>query len=92
MRLWMICYDIEDDKVRLDVSKLLEYVGDRVQYSVFECWLSPAEMKWIAHEIAQHLALTVGSVRYYPLCSWCQEKVTWEGRGRKPEDPACIIV
>lgn len=92
MRLWMICYDIADDEVRQQVSKLLEYVGDRVQYSVFECWLSPAEMRWLSQQIALHLVIGTDSIRYYPLCSWCQDKVAWQGRGRKPEDPACIIV
>ena len=38
----LICYDIEDDKVRARLVKLLEAYGVRIQYSVFEFNLSKA--------------------------------------------------
>jgi len=38
----LICYDIEDDKVRARLVKLLEAYGVRSQYSVFEFNLSKA--------------------------------------------------
>jgi CRISPR-associated protein Cas2 len=36
----LISYDIEDDRERLQVSKVLEGFGRRVQKSVFECPLN----------------------------------------------------
>lgn len=33
----VVCYDIADDARRSDVSRILEELGPRVQYSVFEC-------------------------------------------------------
>lgn len=38
----LICYDIEEDKVRARLVKLLEAYGVRIQYSVFEFNLSKA--------------------------------------------------
>ena len=35
-RLWMVCYDIEDDGVRQRVATILKGFGERVQWSVFE--------------------------------------------------------
>ncbi|MGY2945409.1 CRISPR-associated endonuclease Cas2 [Thermostichus sp. MS-CIW-34] len=39
MQLYVITYDIPDNKRRKKVSDLLEGYGRRVQYSVFECRL-----------------------------------------------------
>jgi CRISPR-associated protein Cas2 len=36
MTSYIICYDIEDNRRRNKVSKLLESYGSRLQYSVFE--------------------------------------------------------
>lgn len=37
MKQYVICFDIQDDKVRVKLSRLLEKYGTRVQGSVFEC-------------------------------------------------------
>ena len=42
---YLISYDISNDKRRLKVMKALEDYGTRVQYSVFECWLRPQDLK-----------------------------------------------
>ncbi len=39
--LTLISYDIADDGDRARAHKLLEGLGQRVQYSVFECYLEP---------------------------------------------------
>lgn len=36
MDVYVACFDIEDDRARRKVSKILLEHGDRVQYSVFE--------------------------------------------------------
>jgi CRISPR-associated protein Cas2 len=40
MFLYVISYDIPDDKRRKKIADLLEGYGQRVQYSVFECQLN----------------------------------------------------
>lgn len=42
-RFVLVAYDIADDKRRARVAKVLLGFGDRVQYSVFCCALSPRE-------------------------------------------------
>ncbi len=47
--LFMVCYDIADDKRRRKVAEILLGRGTRVQYSVFRCALSErqlAELEW----------------------------------------------
>ena len=36
MRVYLVCFDIEEDKNRRKLGDLLLSYGDRVQYSVFE--------------------------------------------------------
>lgn len=43
-RQYLIAYDISDDKRRTGVHTALTGQGDRVQFSVFLCALSPAEL------------------------------------------------
>lgn len=38
--LWLVCYDVRDDKRRHKLAKLMEQRCQRVQYSVFECPVS----------------------------------------------------
>ena len=37
MKHYLICFDIQHDKTRARLSRLLEKYGNRVQGSVFEC-------------------------------------------------------
>lgn len=42
---YVISYDIESNKIRTKLAKLLEGYGVRIQYSVFECSLSDKRFK-----------------------------------------------
>ena len=33
----VVAYDIQDDRSRIQISKILEKYGTRINYSVFEC-------------------------------------------------------
>ena len=91
-RLWLISYDIADDALRLDIEKALYALGDKVQFSVFECWLQPEEASKLLHVFAPLLDDDTDSIRAYPLCRWCEQKVAWDGRGKRPNDPAFWIL
>jgi len=41
--LTLVAYDISDQKRLSRVAKVCENYGARVQYSIFECYLEPAE-------------------------------------------------
>lgn len=42
---WVIAYDIADDRRLARVASEMENFGRRVQYSVFECHLSEAQIR-----------------------------------------------
>ncbi len=49
--LVVVVYDVPDDKRRLKLSKLLEGYGRRVQFSVFECFLTLEEMRGLCEKV-----------------------------------------
>lgn len=42
--IYLVCYDICDDKRLRKVFRLMRGYGDHLQYSVFECALTPTEL------------------------------------------------
>lgn len=49
--LYLVCYDISDDRRRTSVYKLLRGFGDHLQYSVFRCPLTPMSLSVLRSEI-----------------------------------------
>ena len=48
---YLICYDICDDKRLKKVFKTIRRRGDHLQYSIFECQLSPSELLALREEL-----------------------------------------
>jgi CRISPR-associated protein Cas2 len=68
MLSYLICYDIEDDRQRTQVAKLLEHYGQRVQYSVFEVHLSrPALREQLVAELGAIVGEQSTDLRFYRL-------------------------
>lgn len=63
--LYVVTYDIADDGTRVKVANLLKSYGERVQLSVFECWLNPREFGDLKHRIRDKIDLANDSVRFY---------------------------
>lgn len=83
----LITYDIslEDTagKTRLrQIAKLCEDYGTRVQYSVFECDIDPAQWVELKKGLLEIYAPNTDSLRFYHLGSKWRGKV--EHHGAKP--------
>jgi len=63
--LVVVVYDIPDDKRRLKLSNFLEGYGRRVQYSVFECFLTLDEMRKLHQKINKKVKPEEDNVRFY---------------------------
>ena len=48
---YLVCYDIADDKRLRKIFKLCRNWGNHVQFSVFECDLTPKERKRYAKRL-----------------------------------------
>jgi len=97
MMLVVVAYDVNTEspegKRRLRrVARVCENHGQRVQYSVFECWVDPAQ--WVAFKarLISEIASELDSLRFYFLGD------NWKGRiehvgakeGYDPEGPLIL--
>ncbi len=69
-RWWLICYDVHDPERLRKTAKHLEGYGERMQYSVFRCWLTPTQMQKLRWELTEMLA-PEDEVLLIPLCPRC---------------------
>jgi CRISPR-associated protein Cas2 len=88
---YVIAYDIPDDRRRTKVHKILSGFGTWTQYSLFECFLSKKELVLLKSKLAKHIKETQDSVRFYPLCAACLDKVETVG-GQPPTEDIVFIV
>ena len=88
---YVIAYDIPDDRRRTKGHKILSGFGTWTQYSLFECFLSKKELIQLRAKLAKHLNETQDSVRFYPLCAACLDKVETVG-GEPPKEDIAFIV
>ena len=90
-KLWMIAYDISDQKTRREVSKNLQNHGLRVQYSVFECRLKKTQLLTLRKQLSKLIEST-DTIRWYPLCSYCEATIHWQGKGNSTEKDEFYIL
>lgn len=67
----VLVYDIPDDKRRTRLRKTLLGFGTPVQYSVFECDLSPRQLARMEKAVRAVMKPKEDNVRYYQLCRSC---------------------
>lgn len=87
-RLYTVAYDIPHDGRRIKIANVLKSFGERVQYSVFECWLEPHELGDLKKLLGKRLEAAQDSVRIYQTAS----PVTVLGLGTVTENPGLYLV
>lgn len=87
-RFYTIAYDIPDDGRRVKVANTLKSFGERVQLSVFECWLNPAQLQELKRLLQKKADLNQDSVRIYPVGG----TVEVLGQGRPTDNPDYLIL
>jgi len=84
---WLVCYDIRDDKRLRRAAKKLEGFGQRMQYSVFRCWMTPRKMQQLRSELTEELE-PEDDVLMIPLCQRCVKGLeTTHSTIKKPDWP-----
>ena len=74
------------------MARRLEAVGERVQYSVFEIYMTDKELDGIMGQVDEIIDQGQDSVRVYNLCQNCQDKILTSGVGEISEPPDVTIV
>ena len=97
MTLIVVAYDVNTEtsagRKRLrQIARVCENYGQRVQNSVFECWVDAAQWVQLRAELISKIALELDSLRFYFLGD------NWKGRiehvgakaGYQPDGPLLI--
>jgi CRISPR-associated protein Cas2 len=84
--LVVVVYDIPDDKRRTKLSNFLEGYGRRVQFSVFECFLTLEEMRELHVKVRKLVKPAEDKVRFYWISQEAIERVLTIG-GELPQPP-----
>jgi CRISPR-associated protein Cas2 len=85
-QLTLVAYDIAHNKRRRAVARLLEGSGQRVQDSVFHCWLRPPDLAQLVRELSEVINPAEDTVRLYPICNADAPDIQFAGV-KKPESP-----
>jgi len=84
-KLFVISYDISEDRRRTRLHKILKSYGQWMQYSLFECRLTDTQQARMWNRLHQLIKPEVDSIRLYHLCEGCARRVERIG-GEKPQD------
>lgn len=79
----VVAYDITDDDRRNKISDILSSYGERVNKSVFECFLREKDIDSLKRKIEKQIKKNEDIVLYYYLCRDCLEKIERIGGNSK---------
>lgn len=88
---YVVTYDIGDDKRRNKVVKLMESVGTRMNYSVFECMLTDIQYKNLCKQLEKLVTRREDWINIYPLCTECYAHIEYIPPIKK-KNPVKIVV
>jgi len=92
VKLVIISYDIQDDRVRTRLAKKLKDFGTRVQKSVFEADINEKELTRLLKLLNSIVLEKDDSIRLYQICAACDQRITIWGVGQVTRDQDYYIV
>ena len=90
--LYVVSYDIPDDRRRTRVHSALTGFGTWVQYSVFECFLDRKQRIMLEARLLKEIHQREDTIRIYSLCGVCISKVQVLGQGEPPREDTIYLL
>ncbi|MFC1464992.1 MAG: CRISPR-associated endonuclease Cas2 [Candidatus Brachytrichaceae bacterium NZ_4S206] len=93
--LYIITYDISDDRRWRRVFKLMQGYGDRLQYSVFRCALSDRERIELTEKLSSTIKHTEDQVLFIPLGpvgGLDEQRIYAVGRAYPPMHQGAVVI
>lgn len=87
----VIAYDIANDKRRNHVVKVLEKIGVRVNYSVFECMLTDVQYMKLQTNLLSLINTKEDTIAYYPICIECYAKIVYQSANKRYNEKISVI-
>jgi len=89
---YVVTYDIADDKRRNKVVKLLEGIGTRMNFSVFECMLTDMQYRRMCNQLEKIVVRREDWVNIYPLCTECYARIEYIPPIKKKEPVKIVVI
>ena len=87
----VVAYDISDNRRRRKIVKILEKLGVRINFSVFECMLTDSQYEKLRDEIGRKIKPKEDMVAYYPICVDCYTKIVYQPDIRQRYDKVFVV-
>jgi CRISPR-associated protein Cas2 len=91
-RLWVVTYDIANDRRRVRLANALAGWGERVLESVFECTWRADQLPKVVEQLSALIDPAEDRLWLVPVCAACRAKARVNGQHRCPDDPPWHIV
>lgn len=94
-RTYLVCYDICDDRRLRTVFKTMRDWGDHLQYSIFECQLTTADLATCRHQLSEIIDHRVDQVLFVdlgPTEGRGERVITALGKPYAQMDAPCYVV
>ncbi|RLC22337.1 MAG: CRISPR-associated endonuclease Cas2 [Deltaproteobacteria bacterium] len=78
-KLYLISYDIVNDRKRTKAADTLKNYGYRVQKSVFECRLKPEVLAQLSAKLSGIIDKSTDSLLICPICEACAKQKRFTG-------------
>jgi CRISPR-associated protein Cas2 len=92
---YLICYDIADEKRLRKVFKVMRGYGDHLQFSVFECQMTPMDLTRCRNELSEIINHDLDQVLFVnlgPAEGRGDRVITALGKPYAAIDAPCIVV
>jgi len=73
--LHLVAYDVRSPKRLAKVAKICKDYGFRVEYSVFECDLSPDNLEEMMSDLKRVMDTESDTLLVYTICASCEDKI-----------------
>lgn len=90
-KLYIIAYDIKDDKTRTKIAEFLERFGTRRNYSVFECVITAGQYRQILTAMKKYIDPSTDILLVFPVCKTCYARHIQIGKGGTDEGTIYMI-
>lgn len=74
----VVAYDVADERRRSHIVRILEKVGVRVNFSVFECLLTDIQFVKLQEDIGRKINSREDRIAYYSVCVNCYTKIVYQ--------------
>lgn len=91
-RLWVVCYDVADDRRRQRLAQWLLGQGDRVLESVYECVWRADQLAAVRERLQALIDPGADALSLSPVCLACRGSAVADGQHRGTAHAGCHIV